>query len=289
MGTTTTIAGRTAGVAVAAWLLAVVLAWDLQDRFVFPGANGDVPHSETMPWPAFSQVAVKTHDGLKLAFWASPPRRTMPIIVYLHGNGETAMDPSRSLLPFARMGYGVALLEFRGYGNNPGRPSENDLIEDSRAQVAWVARQWPGSPLVFWGESLGTGVAVALAADGHAAGLVLDSPFTSIREVAGRLLPFAPVSLLLRHPFESLSKLPDVAAPVLVITGEADGVVPPDMGHTMLAAARCPGSVGLFLPGVPHMVYRNDTSGQAGRSVAAFLDGIRGGAGAPCAAAAPAP
>ena len=189
----------------------------------------------------------------------------MPVIIFFHGNGETAADGQEPMGLFAARGYGVVLAEFRGFGGSTGTPSEAGIIGDGRTEIAWAARRWPGARQVLWGESIGTGVAVALAGETGPLAVVLDSPFTSIREVAVRKFPFLLVPLLLRHPFDSMARTGGVEAPVIVLTGNSDRVVPPDMGHAVLTALitsrPCRLAQGIFLDG-GHMVERNDGTGR---------------------------
>ncbi|MFC7739110.1 alpha/beta hydrolase [Roseomonas sp. GCM10028921] len=198
----------------------------------------------------------------------------MPVILYLHGNGGHAGHREQALQPFAAVGYGVVLAEYRGYGGNPGLPTETGLIADAQAQASWATARWPGAPLVIWGESIGTGVAVALASERQAAGVVLDSPFTSARQVAADAIRWAPVALLLRHPFDSLTRLPKVRAPVFVLHGERDGVVPVEHGRRMFAEAPCPAG-STFLPGVGHPALLADRSAAARDAVMDFLARLR--------------
>ncbi len=253
-----------------AWGAAVALLWWFQERALFPaggGALGDPP-----PGSRFSAHVVDTADGLRLRFWAAEPRPGMPVILYLHGNGGHAGHREQALRPFVAEGYGVLLAEYRGYGGNPGLPSERGLVDDARAQADWVSLRWFGAPLVIWGESIGTGVAVVLASDSDrkVAGVLLDSPFTSVRQLATDLFRWAPVGLLLRHPFDSLARLPSVRAPVFVLHGERDGIVPVEHGRAVLAAAPCPAG-GAFLPGVGHPALLADRGTGPREAAMAFL------------------
>jgi fermentation-respiration switch protein FrsA (DUF1100 family) len=137
--------------------------------------------------------------------------------------------------------------------------------------MAWTRARWPGHPLVLWGESLGSAVATRLAAEqGGIAGLILDSPLTSVADRAAELYPILPVRTLLRHDFPVLELIGRVDAPVLVIHGEADRVIPPDHGRRVLAAARQ--GEGLFLRDVGHPAIYDPNAGPAWHAVLRVLD-----------------
>lgn len=263
------LATRAARLAATAWILGVATLWLIQDRAEFP-RDGRVLERPSAWDTGFSEGHATTSDGVPLSFWAAPPRHGMPVVIYLHGNAGIGSDRSASLRPVVGAGYGVVLGEWRGYGGNPGTPSERGLDRDALALSDWAARRWPGSPQVAWGESIGTSPAVFLAAMRPVAGVVLDAPFTSVRAVAQRAFPFAPVTLLLSNPFDSMAMLPRVRAPLMVMHGLADPVVPSWMGRRVLAAAPCPAG-GLFMPGVGHVAMLSDDSGRAVGAALRFL------------------
>ncbi len=142
----------------------------------------------------------------------------------------------------AREGFGVLLFDYRGYGGNPGTPTEAGLLADARAARAYLAARGDVDParLVYLGESLGAAVAVALAAEAPPRALVLRSPFTSLTDVGRRHYPLLPVGLLLRDRYPSLERIGGVAAPVLVVAGERDRLVPVEQSRRLYAAAPGP-------------------------------------------------
>jgi uncharacterized protein len=198
------------------------------------------------------EVRLATRDGLDLLAWYLPPRVGRPVIAYFHGNGGNIGYRAERLRRFAGEGFGVLLAEYRGYGGNPGAPSESGLFADGEAALDFLAREGIGPDrIVLWGESLGSGVAVYLAARRDVAALVLEAPFTSVAAAAQHHYPFVPAALLMRDRFDSLSRIAAVRAQLLVLHGERDRVVPAPMGKALLAAATAP-KEGWFSPEAGH-------------------------------------
>jgi len=198
------------------------------------------------------EVTLSTEDGLSLLSWYLPARRGRPVIAYFHGNGGHIGYRAERLLRFAREGFGVLMAEYRGYGGNPGTPSEAGFFTDGRAALAFLDREGVApNRLVLYGESLGSGVAVALAVEHDIAALVLEAPPTSVAEVAQCHFPYVPASRMVIDRFDSLSRIGRVKAPILVLHGERDRVVPVRYGRALLAAAPEP-KEGWFAPEAGH-------------------------------------
>lgn len=198
------------------------------------------------------EVELTTADGLSLLSWYLPPRRGRPVVAYFHGNGGHLGYRAERLRRFAGSGYGVLMPEYRGYGGNPGMPTEAGLCIDAAAALDFLGREGiPPERLVLYGESLGSGVAVQLAATRAVAGLILEAPFTSVAEVAQYHYSFIPASLLLRDRFESSSVIGKVRAPILVLHGDRDRVVPVRFGRALFDAAPQP-KEGWFAPEAGH-------------------------------------
>ncbi|MGZ5968067.1 MAG: alpha/beta hydrolase [Polyangiales bacterium] len=165
-------------------------------------------------------------------------RQDAPMVVCFHGNGELAED-SR---PFARelnaRGLGVVLVEYRGYGASAsaGKPTEQGLYADAEAVLDGLAM--PKDRIVLFGRSLGTGVATEMAVRGRGRALILVAPYTSIPAVASRMVPFLPVSWIVGDRYDNLSKAPRVEVPTLIFHGDADEVIPYDMGVTLSKAIK---------------------------------------------------
>jgi fermentation-respiration switch protein FrsA (DUF1100 family) len=214
-------------------------------------------------------VQLMTADGLSLLSWYLPPREGRPVIAYFHGNGGNIGSRADRLQRFAREGYGVLMLEYRGYGGNPGSPSEAGLYDDARAGLDFLHREGiTAGRLVLYGESLGSGVAVHLAAQQPVAALILESPFTSAAAVAQYHYPFVPAALLLRDRYDSLSRIGSVTAPILVLHGGQDTIVPVRFGQALFDAAPEP-KESWFAPDAGHV----DLDGFGGlETVVAFIE-----------------
>ncbi len=198
------------------------------------------------------EVELVTAEGLKLFSWYRPPRPGRPVIAYFHGNGGNIGFRGDRLRYFATHDYGVMFAEYRGYGGNPGEPCESGLFRDGEAALDYLADNGIANDrVVLWGDSLGSGVAVYLAATRVVGALVLEAPFTSVAACAQRHYPFVPAVFLVHDRFDSLSRIAAVRAPLLILHGERDRVVPVRHGRRLLAAANSP-KEGWFSPHASH-------------------------------------
>lgn len=213
------------GIAACAWLVLVVAAWGLQRQIIYlPDTTDPGPP----PNDGVEEVSFATADGLELTAWFYGSQEAVSTILATPGNaGNRALrDPLAEGL--VGRGHAVLLLEYRGYGGNPGRPYEEGLVADAAAARAYLTGRddVEASSLVYLGESIGTGVAAALAATEPPAALVLRSPFPDLADVGRGHYPFLPVGTLLRERFETTGRLAGYRGPLLVIAGGADSIVP---------------------------------------------------------------
>src|SRR5262245_15075479 len=210
--------------------LVLVFFWAMQRRLMyFP--SGDVPPPAELGLAGAEAVSFPTTDGLTLRGWffSAPPVRSRPMTVLVF-NGNAGNRAYRGGLAVAlrRLGLQVLLFDYRGYGGNPGSPTERGLFADARAARAYLVSRSDVDPsrIVYFGESLGTGVAVDLAVEHPPAGVILRSPYTSMTDIGRHHYPFLPVGPLLRDRFESISKVSRIRAPLLVVAGRRDQIVP---------------------------------------------------------------
>jgi uncharacterized protein len=208
-----------------------------------PPAQAGLPEAE--------EVTLDTADGERVIAWHIAPRGDQPIILYFHGNGGALRYRIERYRALTQDGSGLGALSYRGYGGSSGRPSEAGLIEDARATYGFAAKRYPEARLVLWGESLGTGVAVALAAEKKVARLVLEMPYLSAVSIAASAYPFVPVRLLMKDQFRSDLRIRDVTAPVLIVHGERDDVIPIESGEQLYALIAGPKRF-LRIPGAGH-------------------------------------
>lgn len=186
------------------------------------------------------EVTLRTADGESVIAWHRPPADGRPVVLYFHGNGGALNLRAERFRSLTADGTGLVALSYRGYGGSSGRPTEAGLLADAAAAYAFTVGHYGPDRIVMWGESLGTGIAVALAADNKVARVILESPFTSTADIAAATYFFLPVRLLMHDQFRSDERIARVAAPVLVLHGDRDLVVPISYGERLYALIRAP-------------------------------------------------
>ncbi|HEY3060094.1 MAG TPA: alpha/beta hydrolase [Chloroflexota bacterium] len=252
------------GIFAGAVAVTLALAWLLQRRMIYFPLPQDVPSAATALARA-EDVTFDTGDGLRLSGWfaASGTGSGATVMVF---NGNAGDRSFRAPLAEAliQASQSVMLFDYRGYGGNPGSPSERGLVSDARAAHRYVVSRNDVDPrrLVYFGESLGAAVAVALASDEPPAALILRSPFTSLADMGRVHYPFLPAGLFLRDRFPVLDQVSGVRCPVLVIAGDRDSIVPAEQSRRVYEAA---GGSKRFvvIPGADH----NDFDLLAGRQI----------------------
>ena len=190
--------------------------------------------------PQAEEIVLTTEDGERLIAWHVPPQGDRPIVLYFHGNGGALRLRADRFRAVVADGAGLLALSYRGYGGSSGSPSEAGLVRDAEAAYGFAAARHPPRRIVLWGESLGSGVAVALAAARPVGGVILDAPFTSAADVGAAAYPIMPVRWLIKDAFRSDERIARIGAPLLVLHGERDAVVPIGFGERLFARAREP-------------------------------------------------
>ena len=222
------------GIAAIAGLFVVVVAalWFFQDRMIFPAPRGPVPAATG----DLALEMIETTDGERLSALWHAPEPGEPTILFLHGNGTAIAQLAPLGEAWASLGAGFLTPAWRGYPGSTGRPSEAGLLLDAEAAYDFVRARTDG-PIVIYGQSLGSGVAVHLATVRDALALVLEAPYDSVLAVASGRFRFAPVGTLLRHTFRSDQRIGEVEAPILIVHGTADRVIPISHGRALLSLA----------------------------------------------------
>lgn len=218
-----------------------------QRSFMYYPLTSARPDISNAPW--MSWVEVKTQDGLELKSWYSAPEEGKPTIIFFHGNANSIEARGFKAVPLVRAGYGLLLAEYRGYGGNPGSPTEEGLYMDARAQIDWLIAKHDikSQNLILYGESLGSAVAVQMAMEYDAAGLILDVPFSSALDLAKANFFYIPfLDYLMKDKYLSDQKIGSVHIPVLIGVGERDSVVPVRFGKKLYAAANEPKTLKVY-------------------------------------------
>src|SRR5947209_11328461 len=216
--------------------------------------------------PQAQEVVLDTADGERVIVWHVPPRADKPVVLYFHGNGGSLRGRVDRFRALTADGTGLVALSYRGYGGSSGAPTEAGLVNDALAAYAFTRARYPAERIVLWGESLGTGVAVALAAQQPVGHLILQSPFTSAADVGAQRYWFVPVGLLMKDQFRSDLRIGKVTAPVLVLQGERDTIVPMALAERLYGLINAPKRFVRF-PGIGH----NDLGAEAVEAAKQFL------------------
>jgi uncharacterized protein len=228
--------------------------WSQQRRLIYFPTPGPVPSAGQL-LPGGRDVVFDTDDGIRLGAWylTRPGRQRGPAVLVCNGNAGDRSMRAQLAAGLSRMGLSVLLFDYRGYGGNPGSPSDDGLAADARAAQAWLAAQPEVDPdrIAYLGESLGAAVAIGLAVERPPAALVLRSPFTSLADVGRVHYPWLPVGRLLIDRYPSIDRIGALAAPVLVIAGDRDDIVPEALSRRLYDAAPDPKRY-LPVPGAGH-------------------------------------
>jgi uncharacterized protein len=231
------------------WLLIVVAIgyagglaamFFLQRAILFPIPSTERIAPAAAGFPDVEEHVLTAADGEKIIVWHMPAKPGRPVILYFHGNGDYLAGFFARFRDMIADGTGIVAPAYRGYSGSSGRPSEQGLLRDAEAAYAFARARYAADRIVVWGFSLGSGVAVALAAGNPVAKLILEAPYSSIADVAASAFSIFPVRWLLRDPFRSDLRIAEVKVPLLVLHGARDPTIPIVFGERLFALANEP-------------------------------------------------
>ena len=260
-----------------AWFVLAVVAmlfvnwgWRMfEDKMIYYPERAYTERPERLKLP-FEDVSLQASDGVRLhAWWIGDPRHKRTVL-FLHGNAGNIGDRLDRVKTLGDVPVRFFLLDYRGYGESEGKPSEEGLYQDAEAAYAYLRekRGIPSEDIVLFGESLGTAVAVDLAVKTPVAGVALESGFTSVRDMASVAFPWIPKAFV-SDQFNSLAKISGLRAPVLIVHGRRDEIVPFEMGRRLFDAAPEPREF-LEVPAAGH----NDVYVVGGEKYRATISGF---------------
>jgi uncharacterized protein len=227
-------------IAAGGYLCGLAVLFFTQRAIIFPIPQTVRTSPDAAGFPQAEEHLLTTADGEKVIVWHVPARPRHPIVLYFHGNGDHLAGFFGRFRDVISDGTGVVALSYRGYAGSRGQPSERGLLLDAEAAYAFAAALTSADRIVVWGFSLGTGVAVAVAAEHPVGKLILEAPYTSIADVAAAMMRLAPVRLLIRDPFRSDALIGRVTAPLLIMHGARDRTIPIRFGERLFALAHEP-------------------------------------------------
>ena len=231
------------------WLLVVVsvayvcglaVLFFAQRSFLFPVPTLTRTSPQQAGFAEAEEHVLATADGEKVIVWYVPAKPGHPVILYFHGNGDFLAGFFGRFRELIADGTGVVALSYRGYAGSSGQPSERGLLQDAAAAYAFTTARYGADKIVVWGFSLGTGVAVALAAEQGIGKLILEAPYTSIADVAASIFWFTPVRLLIRDQFRSDQRIAQIRVPLLIMQGAHDPAIPIVLGERLFTLAHEP-------------------------------------------------
>ena len=228
------------GLGLAVIAVVLVVAWSQQRILVYapdptrvdPAAGGLV---------AAREVVLRTPDGVELIAWYGAAQPGQPTLLYFHGNAGNLLSRAGRMGEYMAKGRGMLMLGYRGYGGSGGKPTEANNVADAGLAYRWLLEKGiQASDIIVYGESLGSGVGVQLAQKQPVGGIILDAPYTSIADVGARIYPFLPVRSFILDRYDSLSRIAQINAPLLIVHGDQDDLIPIEMGRQLYDRARDP-------------------------------------------------
>lgn len=226
----------------AGYLCLLLLIYLLQAKLLYFPSVGGQHHglSPTDVGLEYQQVELITEDGVRLHGWYLPAENESATLLFCHGNAGTIAHRLDSLLLFHRLGCSVLIYDYRGYGKSEGRPFEQGTYADAASAWNYLVTTKKKSPqeIILFGRSLGAAIAAELATRVEPGGLILESAFTSVPDLAAQLYPFLPVRLLSRFSYNTRARLAAISCPVLIIHSARDEIIPYSHAQELFAAAQ---------------------------------------------------
>lgn len=228
---------KTGAALLAIYTLVVLAVWLGQRRLMYVPSRIRVPPSAA-GLSDVQELEILTPDGARLIAWRLAAKAERPTLLYFHGNAGGLVNRAMRFARYQSLGYGILMMSYRSFSGSTGAPSEANNLADARlAYDRLVAEKVKPSDIVVYGESLGSGIAVQVAAEMPVGAVVLDAPYTSMLDMALKAYPYLPVRALLSDRYESARHIERVTAPVLILHGILDPVIPVAMGKALYARA----------------------------------------------------
>ena len=222
------------------YILVLIFLYFYQRNLLYhPNENN---YSEDKISVDIKKVKILTSDNIELLGWYHEKNlKEFKTLIYFHGNAGSLDNRVHKLNHFQDMNINFLIIAWRGFSGNNGKPSEQGLYDDGESAINWITKKGVDEKnLILYGESLGTGVATQLAQNRNIAGVILETPFTSMVDAAKTFYPYIPVNLLLKDKFENYKKIKNINSPILVMHGEIDQIVPFSMGKKIYEMANKP-------------------------------------------------
>ena len=190
----------------------------------------------------YEEIFIETKKDIKLKSWfIKKDLKNFKTLVFFHGNAGNLSNRIYKLNELGKLDINILLTSWRSFSGNQGKPTEKNLYHDAKEIIKWLERLGLNkNDIILYGESLGTAVAIETTQNKNLAGIILESPFTSMIELAQKYYPFLPVKFLLKDKFETIKKLPNINSPLLILHGKLDTIVPFAMGEKLFEQANEP-------------------------------------------------
>ena len=240
-----------------AYIIIVLFTYFYQRKLLYHPSENNYTGDEIQF--EYKEVFIEVDKGIKLRSWfLEKELKKNKTILYFHGNAGNLTNRVHKLNELNKLDVNILIISWRGFSGNKGKPTEENLYNDARKSVEWLNQAGiENKNIILYGESLGTGVAIELGKNNSFAGIVLESPFTSIADAAKIYYPYLPIDLLIKDRYDSLKKIKSINTPILIMHGKKDDIVPFKMGEELFDQANQP-KFSYFSENDDHMMEFND-------------------------------